>query len=183
MIFGEANVDQVMRGLEDWLDSFNFLRRGEDQCLGRDVMNEVVEGIQTRSIDNHQGADDVWPKNAEKYRKWKDKRYGTTEPNVRTGEMLSELSLRGRSIIEAELVTMRYGLGVPPTRAAFTDKPLTEADKSITDIEKAYFAHTGQSAKKIRRPFYELDETIAANVRKVIAENLNDFIAEANQNT
>ena len=51
---------------------------------------------------------------------------------------------------------MIYGTDKPPDRAVFgtpTAKQL-EQDQKVTDTQKAYFAHTGQSKQKIKRPFY-----------------------------
>ena len=63
----------------------------------------------------------------------------------------------GRTTIEPDQVTMIYGTGDPPARASFgspTEKRFARAQKR-TDIEKGYYAHTGQSKHKIKRPFYQ----------------------------
>ena len=67
-------------------------------------------------------------------------------------------------------VTMIYGTNKPPDRAAFgtpTAKQL-EQDQKVTDIQKAYFAHTGQSKKKIVRPFYQLIDIDGASRRRAL---------------
>ena len=169
-----SNIGQIVRWLDDFVDSFDFLRVGEDQSLGRDIMKEVVEGIQKRSGDEKRGAGAEWDLNEPKYAAWKVKRYklGPEEPNVRTGQMLSQKSLEGRTKIEAKEIMMIYGVGDPPdkTRTLVPLPTYTRGDHvgeqidDKTDIEKAYFAHTGQGQRGVIRPFYEVDETIAAGV-------------------
>lgn len=184
-IYGEANVDQVMADVEHWIDSYDFNRPGRDGSLGRDIAHNVVEEIQDRSLTHRQGCEVVWPENSDKepgkYRTRKEQKYGTSEPNSRTGDMLSKRAVYGETRIEPELITMVYGTGDIPTSAALggsvTGAQLAKSD-SKTDKEKAYYAHTGQSKRKILRPFYELDEKISADIREMIADDLNKYIDE-----
>jgi hypothetical protein len=191
MSFGPSNVDQITHDLQEWIDEFNFTRPGEEGSLGHDVAMAVVEGIIQRSHDQRRGADVDWPENAPDYAAWKAKRYklSAQEPNIRTGQMLSQSSLYGQTTIEPELVTMRYGIGAVPTRTSTgaelprhtRGKHAGEQIDDLTDIEKAYFAHTGQGPNGVKRPFYELDEVISADVQRVIAENLERHIADQNR--
>ena len=48
------------------------------------------------------------------------------------------------------------------------------------DVQKAYFTHTGQSKKKIKRSFYEVDETDGVEASKLRQEKLSDFIRKTN---
>jgi hypothetical protein len=109
-----SNIGQVTRFLEGFVDSFDFTRAGDDQSLGRDVVNKVVDRIQARSLHDRRGATDEWAPNSEKYRQWKEKNYGTGDPNSRTGQMLGQKSLFGRTRIEPKEVTMIYGINQPP---------------------------------------------------------------------
>ena len=182
MIFGESNIDQVVADLAEFINEFNFNRVGKEQSLGRDVANGVVWAIAERSATEKKGADVDWPANASKYAAWKEKKYGVADaPNTRTGDMLSKRALYGHTTIEPELVTMIYGTGTVPTACAVGGTPGKGDQK--TDQEKAYFAHTGQSKKKILRPFYELDEHIAETIQGIIADSLNKYIIEANSRT
>ena len=61
--------------------------------------------------------------------------------------MLSQKSLYGRTTIDPKLITMIYGTNAPPDRTR-NGVPLSDADKAITDTEKAYYAHTGQSPRR-----------------------------------
>jgi hypothetical protein len=97
--------------------------------------------------------------------------------------MLSQLSMEGRSTIEPKQVTMIYGIDKPPVTApAFgnPDPKLLEQDQKVTDCQKAYFAHTGQSKKNIVRPFYMLIDDDAEKIVELCQENLNDLIRETN---
>lgn len=170
-----------MRFLDDFADAFDFTRPGAEGSLGKDVLKAGVECISTRAIDRNAGPDDVWQENEPKYAAWKAKRYNMSDdkPNVRTGQMLSEKSLTGRSTIEPKQVTMIYGVDAPPD-GTWTGAPLTEQDKKITDVKKAYFAHTGQSVHHIKRPFYQLTETDGKEISELCQKNLNDMIRETN---
>jgi hypothetical protein len=178
-VYGESNAGQVIESLEAFVDAFDFNRPGVEGSLGRDVRDRVVQGISIRSEDEHRGAGTPWKANEEKYAKWKKKRYGLADaPNARTGGMLSRKSLIGRTTIEPDVVTMIYGTGEPPSGTT-TGVKMTAQDEKVTDIEKAYYAHTGQSVHKIKRPFYELDETISKDVWDLIAMSLDHYIKTA----
>jgi hypothetical protein len=143
---------------------------------------KVVDRIQSRSLQERCGAKEYWLGNAPKYKAWKEANYGTGDANSRTGQMLSQKSLYGRTKIYEEQIVMVYGTNEVPDRAAFgspTAKQL-EQDQKRTDTEKAYFAHTGQSKKKIKRKFYEVDEADAAAVVEVCRENLCEYITNTN---
>jgi len=178
VIVGESNIDQVVADLERWVDGFDFERTGAEGSLGRDIVKAVAEGIAKRGAEQHRGAVDAWADNADNppgkgYASWKQKRYGHREPNVRTGQMLSMPSLTGSgTTIEPEKITMVYGDGTK------TARPVVAADSAKTDQEKAYHAHTGQGPQGIKRPFYELDDELAGDVRKMIAEALNEYVHE-----
>jgi hypothetical protein len=185
-----SNIGQVVAWLDGFVDSFDFKRPGVDQSLGRDVMNLGAQRIRDRSLQDRTGFGTAWPPNSETpshwapqgYRKWKEDNYGTDEPNSRTGQMLSLLSMKGRSTVESKQVTMIYGTDTPPTRATFgnPDPKLLARDQKVTDVQKAYFAHTGQSKKKIVRPFYQLIDDDAEAIVELCQENLNDLIRDTN---
>jgi hypothetical protein len=91
--------------------------------------------------------------------------------------MLSAQSLSGdQTTIEPELITMRYGTGRPPSGGATS--VILEADRQQTDVEKATFAHAGQSRRRIRRPFYEQDAEISEKVIRETAEGLDRYIQQ-----
>ena len=134
------------------------------------------------------GAEVEWPENSDNppgkgYASWKKKKYDYTEaiPNVRTNQMLSILSLRGNfTTIEPELITMRYGTGEITSRSDSPNGYLDKQDQKKTDIQKAVYAHTGQSKHRIKRPFYELDDAISDQVLKMAGDLLAEHIREHN---
>jgi hypothetical protein len=187
-----GNIGQVIAWLNNWVDTFDFKRPGNDQSLGRDVMKLAAQRMRDRSLQDRTGFGTAWPPNSETpshwapegYRAWKEKNYGTGDPNSRTGQMLSQLSMEGRSTIEAKQVTMIYGINKPPVTApAFgnPDPKLLARDQKVTDTFKAYLAHTGQSRKKIVRPFYQLIDDDGIAISELCQENLNKLITETNQ--
>ena len=82
-----SNIGQVQAWLRGFVDSVNFMRPGNDQSLGHDVANKVVNQIIERSEKQPTGGvDREWEMNADEYAKWKEKRYGIADgPNTRTG--------------------------------------------------------------------------------------------------
>ena len=166
-----SNVAAVEAKIAGLIQSFNFTRKGEDKSLGHDMAVVVATGIQERSIPEMKAPDgDTWDPNEPKYAARKRAKYDADQPNVRTGQMLSLESLLGDVSVAPETVTMRYGTGDPPTSAA-NGATLTEGDKSITDIEKAYFGSK-------TRPFYALDSTIEGEAVKVAKAALADHLRE-----
>jgi len=187
----KSNVDEVIVRLAWLVKSFNWLRPGIDQSLGRDICNKVAEGIVSRATRFKKGANEVWQDNCENepprggYRGWKERKYGVTDqPNVRTGQMLSEQSMVGkRTKITEDLITMYYGNNDAPKTSYGGTSYISKQDKQTTDTEKAKWAHQGQSKYRIKRPFYEMDDEIAAAVVKATQEALNEMIAEINAGT
>jgi phage gpG-like protein len=177
-----SNIDHVVAFLEGFVDSIDFRRPGVEGSLGRDIMYRVAERMHNRALSDRRGIGEPWDKNEPKYAAWKAKNYGVEEPNSRTGQMLSQKSMRGRSTVEPKVVTMIYGTGDPPDNAVFGTprEKLLEQDKKVTDVQKAYFAHTGQSKHKILRPFYEVDESDGQAVTELIQKDVNDLIRETN---
>ena len=185
-----SNIDNVVRFLDGFVDSFDFKRPGVDQSLGRDVAMKTVDRMQTRALQERRGVGVTWAPNSTKpikgypggYKQWKETHYGVGEPNSRTGQMLSQRSMYGRTRIESKEITMIYGIDKPPDRAVFgtPGEDLFKQDEKVTDVQKAYFAHTGQSAKKITRPFYEVNEDDGKAVSELCQETWNDLIRETN---
>lgn len=173
------DIHRVADWLEQFIQGFDFKRPGRDQSLGRDVAMKVVENIHER-VDEHEGPDGkAWDANAPDYAKWKEKKYGLVdEPNIRTGQMTSQQSLYGKTEIGQYEITMKYGTGEAPSRSAAPTGYLSKQDAETTDIEKAVFAHTGQSEHKILRPFYGVNEKDRKDIVELMQENLNDYIRD-----
>jgi hypothetical protein len=185
-----SNIGQVTAWLNTWVDGFDFKRPGKDQSLGRDIAMKVVDQIQTRGLSERRGIGEQWPDNEPKYKAWKDANYGVSETNSRTGQMLSQKSLYGRTKIDSKEVTMIYGIDQPPDRAAFGSPPaaLFARDQKVTDVQKASFAHAsggrnskGQFTGGGKRRFYEVDESDGQAVMELCQENLVGYITDTNR--
>lgn len=164
----DSNLDDVAAWVDAAVDSFDFTIAGKDQSLGRDLAGVVADGISERSEPAALDPDGTeWEANEPKYAKRKGKKYDAWQPNVRTGQMLSVKSLIGGTVVAAQEVELRYGTGQPPDSARKGD--LTESDKSITDIEKAFFCSKS-------RPFYALDGAIVGAVVAEAGEALADHL-------
>jgi hypothetical protein len=157
-----SNINDIVRFLGKFVDAFYFKRPGIECNVGRDLLKAGVESISRRASDEQAGADGIWLANEPKYAKSKATRYNISEnePNVRTGQMLSEKSFTGRSTVESREVTMIYETGEAPSATLSAAQPVYargpkkgQPIDTATDLEKAYYTHTGQSKHKIMRSF------------------------------
>ena len=80
--------------------------------------------------------------------------------------------MKDRSTVEAKQVTMIYGTDTPyrPERLSERRPEAARAGPESHRLQKAYFAHTGQSKKKIVRPFYQLIDDDAAAIVELCQE-------------
>jgi hypothetical protein len=76
------------------------------------------------------------------------KRKGANTPNIVTGEMLLAEHIAGEVTPAAGEVAIRYGTGSADARGT-------------TDRDRAYYAETGQSARKIVRSFFGVTDSDA----------------------
>jgi hypothetical protein len=178
----QLNVDAVMYRLRNVVAEFDFTIPGADQSLGRDVANLIVGRIDDRCAVSY-GPDSVpWQPNSEKeppkggYKGAKLRKYGWDETNRRTGQMLSILALKGRTTIEKDLITLRYGRDEAPSRGGSPSGVVTDGDKKRTDVQKAEYAHTG-GRWGIKRPFYALGPGDKEAVVEFVQEKLDQYIA------
>jgi hypothetical protein len=187
-LMAASNITDVCRWLQQFVESFRFDRPGKDQSMGRDVALTIIRGPDVGGQGGilgrcalGTGPDDTpWPPNAPGYSGEKLEDYGWAEPNRRTGQMLSQQSLYGRTTIEPDQVTLRYGTGQAPSGSAAPSGHLSDQDRETPDTLKASLAHSGQSKKRVQRPFYAAAQEDAENVSAVCQENLNDYIRETN---
>jgi hypothetical protein len=167
-----SNAADVYADFVAAVASFGFRSSLEGKVLGEVIVEETAHGISERSRDTRSApSSGRWDENAPKYRKRKVRRYGVGEPNTRTGQMLSALSVKGEYTIADREITIVYGINKPPANGF-------DEDKKRTDREKAHFAHTGQSEKKILRPFFELDEEHCDATLKRCEESLDTHLRE-----
>jgi hypothetical protein len=59
---------------------------------------------------------------------------------------------------------MVYRAGATPSSSAAPSGYLSDGDREVTDLDKARVAQTGQSRRKILRPFYGLAKEDRVNV-------------------
>lgn len=183
-----SNADEVVVWIGQFADTFNFSRPGPDQSLGRDVAMAVIRGpevgqlggIMGRCVDQTTPNGTPWPENSDNpsghgYRSQKMKKYGWDETNRRTGQMLSQQSLYGRTTIESDLITLIYGEDATPSASVSPTGYISEQDKATTDSDKAKWAH------EQKREFYGLGEGDPENVSRVCQASLNEMIREANR--
>jgi hypothetical protein len=165
----ESNGEEIERLLAELVAGFDFTVKGKDGSLGKDMAGSAAEGIVDRSVPEAIAPDgSVWPSNAEKYAKWKARKYAANQPGLRTGQMLSKQSIMGETVIGPDVVEMRYGTGTPPASAE-NGTDLTQSDQDITDIEKAFFFSA-------ERPFYGLDQDIADKLGAEAGEALGEYL-------
>jgi hypothetical protein len=186
-----SNIHEIVTWLDDFIKSFSFTRVGRDQSLGRDLAMTIIRGpeasvqggIMGRCAEDQGPDGSTWPENSDqppgKYRSRKQAKYGHAEPNRRTGQMLSQTSLYGRTTIEPEQVTLRYGTDATPAGSAAPSGTISDADKAVTDTQKASWAHSGQSQQQVVRAFYAATEEDARNVSACAQTNLNQYIRES----
>jgi hypothetical protein len=181
---GDSNIDQVMLWLRDFVESFDFLRPGVDESLGRDLVGVVVERIQDRSRRHVAPDGSFWIGNSttpsrwypEGYNEWKRKKYQINdEPNFRTGQMLSNLSLglNPKTVYNRHDIEIRYGIDAPPSSSAAPNGYVDpDTDGIVTDTQKAGWNQPG-------RPFYGFGQGDAEALLEVAQENLNQYILES----
>ncbi len=189
-----SNIHEVVGWLRQFVEGFNFTRPGKDQSLGRDILNVVVRGrnldslggILGRCAEHKDPEGNEWAPNSSKPSRWhpkgyagfKEDEYGIIdEPNRRTGQMLSQLTMTAKSTIGPTEIEIRPGTDQPPSSSAAPTGLLSEEDKKVTDTEKIIFAHT-ETPDKPARKFYGVNEEDRRNVIEVAQENLNDYIRE-----
>ena len=177
------NVDEVITYLEGFLSQINFLRPGHDGSLGRDCAMTILrgpdlddqEGIIGRNEAEVNPDGSAWPDISEKTKKRKLKYYGWDDIAKQTNQMLSLESLAANIDVQADLVTLQYGTGQPPSQSNAPTGYLSNSDKKVTDIEKAVYNYQ----RGVQ--FFGANEQDLENVAKVCQENINEFIKETNQ--
>jgi hypothetical protein len=161
-----SNIDEIDDYLRSILDQVDFTRPGKDQSLGRDIAGIVAEEINVRTAGNAQDIDgSPLKENEPRYAARKLAKYGTDQPLIRTGQMLSMESLLGETTISKREIEMRYGTGQAPSSGG--TGYLSAGDRKVTDREKAEYNSED-------RPFYGLDERIANEVAEYAQEWLDE---------
>jgi hypothetical protein len=153
----DYNLPAVQRYLEDFSDGFGFDLPGRDQTLGRDIVGLLLRGRAAGSAEATGSVWDVgmlararrgrspdgspWPSGDDAYRAKKRQQYGWDDPNYRTGHMLSEESMRGRTTVEQHEINLVYGTGQHASRSVSPTQHMSAADRKLTDIQKAQLAY------------------------------------------
>lgn len=182
-----SNIDEVTSWLDDFARSIRFDRPGAEGSLGADVAWAIIRGPDSGAQGGIMGrcAQEVapdgtpWPRNSDEpagkgYASKKMKKYGWDETNRRTNQMLSAASLYGKTTIEPEVVTLRYGTDQPPGQSYAPTGHLGDDDAKVTDTQKATWAH------QQGRAFYGLGQGDPEAVHAVCQEAVGEMIREAN---
>ena len=176
-----SNLDEVIGKVERIIDGYGFLLSVGERDLGRDCIGIVAGMIQDKAASGV-GSEGAWEPNSDNpaghgYASFKERVYGVVEqPNVRTGDMLSERAPRNGTVGH-ETVNMEYGTGDVP-RDGMAGRPVKDADKKLTDREKAGYAHTGQGPHGTKHPFYVIHAEAVTGIRERCQERLNEYVAE-----
>jgi hypothetical protein len=147
------------------INTFGFTSTHEGRALGELIVDNVIDGIKTRSIERQCSGDGTpFRANSDATRRRKYRQFGEVIVNKDTGQMLSGKSLRGTTTITQYLITMDYGtntgMDVPDRLPAVArighrmDITGGQAKEVVTDVDKAYYASIQG------RSFYELDDAI-----------------------
>lgn len=171
------NMPDVIAWLTDFLDSFNFNLPGVDRNLGRDLAHVFAGQIEARAATESRGADPWrWDRNEPGYEARKTAAYGWPDdkPNYRTGQMLSQASVFGRTrVVDDKVVELVYGTDKPPKGTYSPEDNRTpsevQADEAVTDVEKAEYASW-------KRPFFEVDDVVEEAVIDAADQALDQYI-------
>jgi hypothetical protein len=165
-----ATIDEIANELDQIVRGIVFTMPGRDQSLARDLCGVVAQGIIDRTVAEQRSASGAGLKrNEPQYAAWKAKKYGSYQPLIRTGQLLSLASVLGNPAIGDGEIRMTYGLDVAPSRSS--TGYITDADRAVTDKQKADFVSDD-------RPFYELDDAIAEKVIEAAGEAIGRYIEE-----
>jgi hypothetical protein len=175
-----SNLDDVIDRVERLIDGYGFLLSVGERLLGRECIKIVANDIQARAAHG-EGSEGEWAPNSDVpegkgYKIYKERVYDVVDaPNVRTGDMLSARAL-SNGTVSNEAVEMAYGTGDVPREGR--GRTVKEADKKLTDRQKAYYAHTGQGPHGTTRRFYALSEDAVAGIRDACQERLNQYVRD-----
>jgi hypothetical protein len=142
------------------------------------LVDNHVAMISARSLEEQRGPDGSWPANQEPYATIKREEFGSTQVNVRTGEMLSTESLEGQHYVQADTLVHVYGTGRPgepaeprprPTKRGKPRKPRAVRAEP-TDIQKA------QWAEEAGRGFFGLDDQIKDRNAEIVSDALAEHL-------
>lgn len=170
-----SNAADIVRQLDGVADSLDFDHSVGNMSLGKRMAEATADAIEVRSVVYQKGATAQWEPNKSPYREWKEEKYNVYAlAGVRTGQMLSLESLRGETTVTAREVEMVYGTDTAPTHSA-SSSYFSDADGKVTDRQKAgWFTEGGRY--QAARPFYELDEDIAAAVFGIVSEAVDRIL-------
>ncbi len=170
LVDASDNSDQVGQWLDQLVDTFQFDTPGKDQSLGRDLAGVVAEGIRDRSVPDAKAADgSTWPPNVPKWAARKRRKYSVDQPGILTGQMLSLEALIGEVRISGDVVELVYGTGSSASG---------EGADAPTDRQKADWFSNGTDWAP-ERPFFELDDEIAASAVATSADALGQHLKSA----
>lgn len=113
----DDGFDEVVAGLNELVESFDFTRRGKDRSLGHTLIGVIHDRIIDRMAAEQDPDGNPWEANRGKYG---DRKRGAGVPvgvgyygkaGGTGGEMASEKQVQGKIEVEPESVTSSYGWG------------------------------------------------------------------------
>lgn len=165
-----TNADRLGDLIEELVKAIDFTMPGEHASLGEDLVAGAASGIADRSATGVDPDGAPWADNEPRYAAYKAARYGVHQVGELGGQMLSLESLKGKAEIGPDAIRMTYGTGDTPPSSSRSGTPLRPSERTATDKEKAdHFEESG-------RRFYELDETIAEELRQMTADAVDKLI-------
>lgn len=148
----ESNIDDLAATTRPGVVHLDGMSTAGVGTIGDRIAGEIAGAIHARGLLG-EGTDGAWQDNAPSTVKAK----GFNKPNIETGEMLAPDHIAGQVLSSPAEVDITYGTGV-------TD------DRGVSDRDRAYYAETGQSHKKIIRSFFGLIPSDCDRVSEVLGD-------------
>ncbi len=149
----ESNVDELAAETRPGIVRLDGPAAGGAGTVGGKLAAELAGRIHDRGMRG-EGTDGRWDDNAPSV----VERKGRNSPNVDTGEMLAADHIAGDVASTAGETTILYGKGTPGRGGK-------------TDRDRAWYANEeGQSARRIKRPFFGVTDDDADALTEMAAD-------------
>lgn len=178
MLTFDVNDDEVMRKIDELVESFDFTAPGRaGASLGEDLAANAADGIARRSNEGLDVEGKPFKPNEAKYAARKLKRYSVDRPGELSGQMLSVQACLGKPEVAPDRIVMRHGNDLAPEDQGYTRSrtgvEMKPYEITASDTDKGvYFTASG-------REFYQIDEEGADALTARADESLGDHIERA----
>lgn len=164
----ESNVDRWAEQLARVLDGFGMDSPASGGTLGETLVETLAANISDRGLTERRGYDAEFAENKPDYLKQKVREYGESRPNVRTEHMLTRDAVEGTQEVSADGKELRWSYG----KGTASPNARRSHDRTITDRQKAAWAHDPSAAGKYR-PFFGLADDDERQARDIAEEALD----------